>query len=192
MPDSLDVQVLQTAASLENLAVSCYAEIMRLAVIRNGDPVLARFLARTAAQHTAHADAFNAAVARAGGKRQHAPDPRYAGPVRRALSGLTGVASVVSLLETLEDSKAQTYTRYASLAGAGLRSMFVSVATVEAGHRAYLLATLKLLSVGGPPGLTGGAVGRLAELPGVVGGSGCPHAFYPTSQSSAVDEGVAR
>ena len=190
MPGSLDVEVLQTAASLENLAVSCYSETMRLAVIRNGDPLLARFLARTTAQHAAHADAFNAALARAGGKRQHAPDPRYAGPVRRALASLNGVASVVSLLETLEDSKAQTYTRYASLASQDLRSMFVSVAAVEAGHRASLLATLKLLSVGA--GGLRGKSDRLTELPGVVGGSGCPHAFYPTTESSAVDEGVAR
>jgi Ferritin-like domain len=190
MPASLDVQVLQTAASLENLAVSCYAETMRLAVIRNGDPHLARFLARTAAQHAAHAKAFNAAIARAGGKGQHTPDPRYAVPVRRALASLNGVASVVSLLETLEDTKAQTYTRYASLAGPGLRSMFVSVATAEAGHRACLLATLKLLSIGADR-LTDGS-SRLAGLPGAAGGSGCPHAFYPTTESAAVDEGAVR
>ncbi|HEY3903723.1 MAG TPA: ferritin-like domain-containing protein [Streptosporangiaceae bacterium] len=190
MPASLDVQVLQTAASLENLAVSCYRATARLTAVRTGDRLLAGFLARTRAQHAAHADAFNSAVTRAGGKPQHAPDPRYAAPVRQALASLTGVASVVSLLEALEDAKAQTYTRYASLAGQGLRSMFVSVASVEAGHRAYLLATLKLLSVG-PGGLSGGP-DRLAELPGVVGGSCCPHAFYPTAESSAVDEGVVR
>jgi hypothetical protein len=199
MSDSLDVQVLQTAASLENLAVSCYTATARLAAVRTGDPLLASFLARTRTQHAAHADAFNAAVARAGGKRQHAPDPRYAGPVRQALASLTGVASmasVLSLLETLEDAKAQTYTRYASLAGPGLRSVFVSVAAVEAGHRAFLLGALKLLSVGGG-GFSGGSgghggSGRLAGLPGVVGGSCCPHAFYPTTDSSAVDEGVVR
>ncbi len=190
MPASLDVQVLQTAASLENLAVSCYAATARLAAVRNGDPLLASFLARTRAQHAAHADAFNGAAARAGGKPQHAPDPRYAAPVRQALASLTGVASIVSLLEALEDAKAQTYTRYASLSSPGLRSMFVSVAAVEAGHRSFLLAALKLLSVGAG-GLIGGS-DRLAELPGVVGASSCPHAFYPTIESSAVDEGVVR
>jgi hypothetical protein len=190
MPDSLDAQMLQTAASLENLAVLGYGAAARLTGVRNGDPLLSGFLARTRAQHEAHAGAFNAAVALAGGKPQHAPDPRYAGPVRQALASLTGVASVVSLLEALEDTKAQTYVRYASLASPGLRSMFVSVAAVEAGHRAYLLATLKLLSVGAG-GLAGGPE-RLAELPGVVGDSCCPQAFYPTTGSSAVDEGVVR
>jgi rubrerythrin len=190
MPGSLDVQVLQTAASLENLAVSCYSAIARLPEIKAGDPLLASFLARTGAQHAAHAGAFNAAVARAGGKRQYAPDPRYAETVRQALASLTGVASVVSLLEALEDAKAQTYTRYASLASPNLRSMFVSVAAVEAGHRSFLLAVLRLLSVG-----AGGlirVIDRPGELPAAVGGGCFPHAFYPTTQSSAVDEGVVR
>jgi hypothetical protein len=56
---------------------------------------------------------------------------------------------------------------------------------------------LKLLSVGvgvgvGGPAGPGGGPGRLAELPAVAGGSACPQAFYPTTESSAVNEGAVR
>ncbi|HWF80293.1 MAG TPA: ferritin-like domain-containing protein [Streptosporangiaceae bacterium] len=193
---SLDVQVLQTSASLENLAVACYASAARLPTIRDGDRALATFIARTRAHHAAHAAAYNAAAVREGGRPQRAPDPRYAGAVRHALERLTGapsvtsLASIVSLLEALEDLKAQSYVRYASLTSPKLRSLLVSVAAVEAQHRSFLLATLQLLSVG--------AEGLIeiptdpGELSGVIGVECFPRAFYSTAGASAVDEGVVR
>ncbi len=189
-PISLAVQVLQTAASLENLAVASYASAARVPAVREGNPALAEFLRRTRAQHAAHATAFNAAVARAGGRAQHAPDPRYAVPVTRALAGLTNAASVVSLLESLEDVNAQSYTRYASLTAPKLRMMFVSVATVEAAHRSFLLTALKLLTVGDASLLA--APAAAPGLPDAAGAAGFPRAFYPTAQASAINEGAVR
>lgn len=187
---SLDVQVLQTAASLENLAVSSYGSAARLAAVRHGNPALRVFVARTGAQHAAHAAAFNAAAVRAGGKPQHKPDPRYAGTVRRVLDGLTDPASVVSLLESLEDTKAQSYVRYASLSSPKLRPLLVSVAAVEAAHRAFLLAALQLLSVGAADLI--GAPAAVGQLPATLGPDCCRWAFYPTAGASAVDEGAVR
>ena len=188
---SLDVQVLQTAASLENLAVVSYGSAARLSAVQHGNPTLRTFIERTRAQHAAHAAAFNAAVVKAGGKAQHEPDQRYAGAVRRALDGLTGVASVVSavsLLESLEDTKAQSYTRYASLAGQKLRPLLVSVAAVEAQHRTFLLAALQLLNVGAADLID--VPSAADRLPAALGSQCCRWAFYPTAAASAVNEGA--
>lgn len=187
-PDSLAVQLLQTSASLENLAVAAYASAARLAPVREGNPALAAFVAATRRQHAAHARAFNAALARVGARAQHAPDPRYRTPVARALRNLTDAASAVSVLESLEDINAQSFTRYASLAAPALRSMFVSVGCVEAAHRAFLLAALKLLETGEVKDLAA----TPGELPGALGAACFPQAFYLTAQASAIDEGVVR
>jgi hypothetical protein len=186
----LDVQVLQTAASLENLAVASYGAAARLEVIERGNPALAEFITRTRDQHASHANAFNAAVARAGGKPQHAPDPRYATVVGRALAGQNDAAYVVSLLGSLEDLKAQSYTRYATLASPKLRSLMVSVACVEAAHRSFLLAVLKLLTAGATELIKIPAVP--GELPGSLGSECFAGAFYRTADASAIDQGEVR
>lgn len=184
------MQVLQTAASLENLVAGCYGSAVRLAAVKDGNPTLGAFIVRTGAQHAAHASAFNAAVARAGGAAQHAPDPRYAASVRRALTSLTDAASLVSLLESLEDVNAQSYTRYASLASANVRALFVSVAAVEAAHRSFLLAVLQLLNLGATDLIR--IPTNADRLPDAIG-SGCfAPAFYSTKLASAIDEGSVR
>jgi ferritin-like protein len=186
----LDVQLLQTAASLENLAVISYGTAAHLAAV-NGNRALAAFVRRARAQHAQHADAFNAAVRRAGGPPQHAADPRYAVPVGRALSGQHDAVAVLSVLASLEDSKAQSYTRYTSLTSSpALRKLFVSTAVVEAQHRAYLLAALQLLDHG--PAELLGRPALVGELPETIGASCCPHAFYQTAGASAIDEGAVK
>jgi hypothetical protein len=187
---SLDVQVLQTAASLENLAVASYGIAARLAAV-HGNPALAAFVRRTRAQHAEHADAFNAAVRRASGRPQHAADPRYAVAVGRALAGQHDAAAAVSVLAALEDTKAQSYTRYTSLTSVpALRKLFVSTAAVEAQHRAYLLAALQLLDQGPAELLARPAL--VSELPPTIGASCCPRAYYQTAGASAIDEGTVR
>ena len=186
----LDVQILQTAASLENLAVASYGIAARLAAV-SGNRALAAFVRRTRAQHVQHADAFNAAVRRVSGRPQHAADPRYTVAVDRSLTGQHNAAAVVSVLASLEDSKAQSYTRYTSLTSApALRKLFVSVAVVEAQHRAYLLAALQLLDHG-PVELLGRPA-LVSELPETIGPSCCPRAYYQTAGASAIDEGAVR
>jgi hypothetical protein len=191
---SLDVQVLQTSASLENLAVAAYAAAARLPAIRASDPALLAFIARTRIQHAAHAAAFNTAAVRAGGGPQHKADPRYSVAVSRALAGPNDAASVVSLLESLEDLKAQSYTSYAGLAGPRLRGLFVSVAGVEAAHRSILVALAKLLGAGMTDLIADGPASgsSLSGWPGAIGAGSLPDAFYPTAQASAIDEGAVR
>ena len=69
---SSDVQILQTAASIENLAVSTYKTALTLPYIggSSANPVVTKFSQVTMGQHAQHADAFNAAVKSLGGKAQ--------------------------------------------------------------------------------------------------------------------------
>ncbi len=187
----LDVLVLQTAAALENLAVESYTSAAGLPCVTRGSGQLRALIARNLAHHLAHAGAFNQAVARAGGARQHAADARYAATVRRLLAGTTDPASLANLLTELEGINAQTCTRFATLAeGGSLRSLFVNVASVEAQHGSELLIVRTLLDGGhAEPGATAAAA---RAIPAAVGTAGIPQAAYPTADASAIDEGAAR
>src|SRR5438552_5972232 len=81
-----DVQILQTAAALENLAVAAYGTALTLPFIggASANPVLKIFATTTKDQHAQHAGAFNAAAQRLGGKAQSNPDPVLLGVVTQA------------------------------------------------------------------------------------------------------------
>jgi hypothetical protein len=188
---SLDVQVLQTAASLENLAVAAYTSAGRMPFAATGGNGLPALISRNLAHHKAHARSFNQAVAKAGGAPQHAADPRYAASVVEALDGMTDPSSLASLLNQLEGIIAQTCTRYASLAAGGdLRTLFVNVASVEAQHSAELLIVRTLFDDGysGP----GGTAAAVRAVPAAVGAVCIPEAAYPTGDASAINEGEVR
>lgn len=186
-----DVKALQTAASLENLAVNVYTTAAGLAFIKDGNAVVKAFIEKTTAQHRAHAQAFNAAAVQAGGKEQTGPDPKYAAVVQQTLPTIKGPADVVKLAITLEDVAAQTYTKNVSqVSDPALRRLFGSVAPVEAQHKAVLLAVQALLA--------GNAAGLItlppdaAKLPAAAGSVGFPDAFYPTKDASPIDEGAVK
>ncbi|MCF2534038.1 ferritin-like domain-containing protein [Yinghuangia soli] len=186
-----DVMALQTAASLENLAVSVYTTAAGLEFIKNGNAVVKAFVEKTTAQHAAHAKAFNAAAVKAGGKEQTQPDPKYAAIVQQALPTIKGPADVVKLAITLEDVAAQTYTKNVSqVSDPALRQLFGSVAPVEAQHKAVLLAVQALLAanladqIKLPP--------DAAALPAAAGSVGFPDAFYPTKDASPITEGAVK
>lgn len=187
----LDVQVLQTAAALENLAVVSYTSAASMPFVVAGSAQLRDLIARNRAHHAVHAQAFNQAVVKAGGAQQHAPDARYAASVGRLLAGMKGPSTLADLLNEIEGLIAQTCTRYASLAAGGaLRSMFVNVASVEAQHSAELLI-LRMLLGGGQH--DPGAIGAGARtLPASAGTAGIPQVVYPTADASAINEGVVR
>ncbi|GAA1943167.1 ferritin-like domain-containing protein [Kitasatospora viridis] len=186
-----DIMALQTAASIENLAVSVYQTAAGLSFIKNGNATVAAFIAKTTAQHQAHAQAFNAAATQAGGQAQSGPDPKYKAVVDQALPTIQGPADVVKLAITLEDVAAQTYTKNVSLvSSADLRKLFASVAPVEAQHRATLLAVQALLA-GNAADLITIPVDP-AKLPAAAGSVGFPDAFYPTTNASPISEGAVK
>jgi rubrerythrin len=186
-----DVQALQTAASIENLAVNVYQTAAGLPFIKSGNATVAAFIAKTTMQHQAHAQAFNAAITSAGGKTQSNPDPKYAAVVQQMLPSIKGPADVVKLAITLEDVAAQTYTKNVTqVSSSALRKLFGSVAPVEAQHRAVLLAVQALLA--------GNAASLIAiptqpaMLPAAAGSVGFPDSFYATSSASPVTEGAVQ
>jgi hypothetical protein len=187
----LDVQVLQTAAALENLAVVTYTSAAELPFVAKGSPRLSALITRNRAHHLAHAQAFNQAVAKAGAAQQHAVDTRYGATVGRMMARMTDPASLADLLNELEDINAQTCTRFAALAAGGsLRSLFVNIASVEAQHGSELLIVRTLLDAGHD----GQNVTRAAAraIPAAAGTVGIPQAAYPTADASAIDESTVR
>jgi hypothetical protein len=188
-----DVQVLQTAAALENLAVGTYKTALTLSFIggSSANAVVKAFSEKTMAQHADHAKAFNSAVTALGGKAQNSPDAKYAAVVKAAVPKIKGAADVVKLAVTLEDVAAQTYVKNVSLVStADLRQLFAGVAGVEAQHKAILLAVQALLA--------GGAAALIklppdgAKLPAAAGSVGFPDAFYPTTLASPATEGAVK
>lgn len=188
-----DVKVLQTAASLENLAVATYKTALTLPYI-GGDQanaVVKAFAMKTMAQHTEHAEAFNAAVTKLGGKKQDQPNPKYAPVVQGAVPTLRTPADVVKLAITLEDVATQTYVKNVGMVSTGeLRQLFASVAGVEAQHKATLLAVQALLAGGVPELIALPPDG--AKLPAAAGSVGFPDAFFPTEKASPAEEGAVK
>ena len=186
-----DVQILQTAASLENLAVATYDLALTFDFIGGSTaiPTVKAFAMTTKDQHDAHAKAFNAALKRLGGKEQTAPDPVLLDTVNRAKATLTGPGPVIDLAITLEDTAAQTYVANTSaLTDKQARNVTASIMGVEAQHVAVLLAVKALVDanladqVKLPP--------DLALLPEAAGSVGFPGAFYKTDKSRPAEEGA--
>ena len=188
-----DVQMLQTAASIENLAVATYGVALTLPFIggASANGVVKAFVTKTKSQHQAHADAFNAAVQQLGGKTQLKPDPVLLDVVNKAKPTLTGPAPVVALAITLETDAAQTYVASTGAVGdANARKLFASVMGVEAQHAAILLAVQALLAgnaanlIALPP--------NAAKLPAAAGSVGFPDSFYKTDQARPASEGAVK
>jgi Ferritin-like domain len=189
----MDVQILQTAAAIENLAVATYGVALMLPFIGGSaaNPVVKTFAMKTKAQHIDHAKGFNAAVANLGGAQQHHPDAKYLAYVNSQKPHLTDAAKVVALAIALEDVAAQTYTNNVSqVSTADLRQLLAGVAGVEAQHKAILLAVQALLA--------GGATQLIAlppnasKLPKAAGNVGFPDAFFPTKSASPASEGAVK
>jgi len=190
---TMDVQMLQTAASIENLAIATYDTALTLDFIggASANGVVKAFVMKTKEQHTQHAQAFNAAVTRLGGKAQDQPDPVLLGVVNNAKPSLTGPAQVVDLAIELEDGAAQTYVaNTGTYSNKNARVVAASIMGVEAQHVAILNAVKALLA--------GGAADLIAlppdaaKLPAAAGSVGFPNSFYPTSDARPANEGAVQ
>jgi hypothetical protein len=190
---AMDVQMLQTAASIENLAVATYDAALTLDFIGGGgaNGVVKAFVEKTRSQHQQHAEAFNAAAIRLGGKAQDQPDPVLLGVVDNAKPSLTGPAQVVDLAIELEDGAAQTYVaNTGTYSNKNARSVAASIMGVEAQHVSILYAVKALVAGGAadlialPPDAT--------KLPAAAGSVGFPNGFYPTTAARPANEGAVQ
>ncbi len=187
-----DVQILQTASSIEVLAVATYKTALTLPFIGGSaaNPVVKAFATTTMQQHTQHLAAFNAAITGLGGKAQTSPDPALAQVVQKAVPSLTAPGPVVALALELEQGAAETYVAdVAALSDANAKKVTASIMGVEAQHASVLLAVQALLNANAPQLITL-APGNVANLPAAAGSVGFPQAFFPTDQARPATEGA--
>ncbi len=187
---NVDVQILQTAASLENLAVATYGAALGLPFIQENAAVTA-FAETTMSQHAEHGAAFNAQAVMLGGQPQDQPNPRYAPVVEQAKPTLTDAAKVVELAATLEEVATDTYLANLSLLGDdNTRLLMGSVMGVEAQHLATLRAVGALLA-GGVPQLIAIPT-DVAALPAAAGSVAFPNPFEEPNMASPPEEGAVK
>jgi hypothetical protein len=188
-----DVQMLQTAASIENLAITAYGLSLSLPFIGGSDanPVVKTFVTTTAQQHKDHLQAFNSAVATLGGQVQNAPDPVLLGVVNEATPGLTGPGPVLALAIQLETGAAETYVAYVSaLSDINARKVTAGIMGVEAQHVTVLLAAQEVIAGGNVEQLT--LPPPLEKLSGSVASAAVPDAFFKTDQARPAGEGAVQ
>lgn len=188
-----DVQMLQTAASIENLAIATYGVALTLPFIGGADaiPVVKAFVTTTVDQHKDHLAAFNSAITTLGGMEQNDPDPVLLDVVNKAKPGLTGPAPVVALAIQLETGAAQTYVAFTSaLSDVSARKVTASIMGVEAQHASVLLAVQALVAAGKPEYIM--LPPPADKLPAAAGSVGFPDAFYKTDQARPATEGAVK
>jgi len=187
-----DVQMLQTAASLENLAVAVYSKVAGLPASTSGASIalVHTFVVTTMQQHTEHAQAFNAAAQALGGVAQTGIDRIVNDTVvTPAIATITGPADVVRLAITVEDAAAATYVKFgAAAADARALRPFATVAPVEAQHSAVLRAVAALLGANLPALLT--LPPDTSKLPAQAGSAGFPSSFFKTVSARPAIEGA--
>jgi uncharacterized protein YbjQ (UPF0145 family) len=198
---SKDVQVLQTAASLENLAVSTYKTALTLPYIggATANAVVTKFAQVTMGQHVQHADAFNSAVKSLGGKAQTKPDPAFVPVVNKAVKSLgsataaAGALGVVALALELENIAAETYIKDTTLVSStSNKALFASIMGIEAQHVAVLLAVQALLKANAPQLISLSEPATVEALPAVAGSVGFPNAFYKTNSAAPASQGALK
>jgi len=196
-----DIQALQTAASLENLAVLTYKTALTLPYLQGGSVAIktvGAFAKITMGQHMEHGAAFNARAKALGGKEQTATNPKYTpvvtGMIPKLKSG--GPLDVVALAITLEDIATSTYVKnIQDVTDPQIRLLFGTVAGVESQHLATLYAVQALLKGGGADLITVKATGgatNAAKLPAAAGSVGIPETFKKTDLASPPEEGAVK
>ncbi len=187
----IDVMQLQTAVSLELLAVATYAAALTLPFIADGNPVIVKFAETTMSQHDEHRQAFSAQTKALGGTDQTATNPKYTPVVEAAKPTLMAPIDVVKLAATLEQVATETYladlNRYTDVTS---RFLMASVMGVECQHLATLRAVGALLE-GGAPELIAIPLGAdIAKLPAAAGSVAFPDAFEGVTMASPPEEGA--
>ncbi|MEO5680647.1 MAG: ferritin-like domain-containing protein [Acidimicrobiales bacterium] len=186
---ALDVQILQTASSLEKLAVETYKAALTLPFISGGNKTVVAFAQMTMKQHDEHKMAFQAQTTKLGGKVQDAPNPKYAPVVEAAKPTLKAPLDVVKLAMTLENVARDTYlSDLAQFTDAKSRSIMASIMGVETQHLATLRAVAALLA-GGAPQLIAIPT-SVKDLPAAAGSVGFPDAIPTPKMASPAKEGA--
>lgn len=188
---ALDVQILQTASSLEKLAVDTYGVALTLPFIKTGNQVVVKFAMTTMSQHDEHKKAFQAQTTKLGGKPQDMPDPVKLKFVEMTKPTLKAPLDVVKLAMTLENVARDTYLSDLSMfTDANSRFLMATIMGVETQHLATLRAVGALLA-GGAPQLIAIPT-DVAKLPAAAGSVGFPEAIPKPTNASPPEEGAVK
>ena len=200
---ALDVQILQTASSLEALAIATYAAALGegpegpeapaakalAAIAAPGARATVTTFARDARRrHGEHRKAFQAQTTALGGKVQDGPHPRFLSLVGAA--DLTTAVKLVDLAATLEKVATDTYLLNLSmLQDRRAKEIMAGVMAVTSQH----LATIRVLSallIGGLPQLMAVPfpLAALLGMPTAVGSLATPDAFHKVSGPELIAE----
>lgn len=188
---NLDIQILQTATSLEILAIATYAASLGLPFIADGNPVIKAFAQTTMQQHDDHRKAFQAQTEALQGVVQMDPNPKYTPVVEQAKPMLRTPANVVTLAATLEEVATETYLADLTLLDeTRAKTIFASIMGVECQHLATLRAVGALLA-GTDPGLIAIPT-NVAALPAAAGSVAFPEPLQGKDNASPPEEGAVK
>lgn len=189
--NNLDIQILQTASSLEILAIATYGAALGLPFIANGNPVIKAFAMTTMKQHDEHRQAFQAQTQVLGGRTQTNANPKYAPVVEQAKPTLKTPANVVTLAATLEEVATETYLADLTLLDESRsKTIFASIMGVECQHLATLRAVNALLA-GDDPSLIAIPT-NVAKLPAAAGSVAFPEPLQGKDNASPPEEGAVK
>lgn len=180
----LDIQILQTASSLEILAVNTYnaaatMNIGGIASVRgSAGRVVTEFVKTTMMQHDEHRKGFQAQTTALGGRVQDQPNRKFQDVVNKAVPTLRAPVDVVNFAGTLEKVATDTYlVNLAMFEDTRSKEIMASVMGVEAQHLASLRAVSALLTAGVPELINIPIGNDLAKLPAAAGSVAFPAAF---------------
>ena len=137
-----DLAVAGLAASLENLAVAAYGDVLGAAAagkLGTVPPAVANFVTTVKAQHTQHAQAWNSAIVAAGHPAVTGPDQALVPTVDKAFAKVTDVTGAAQLALMLEDVAAATYqSAIGAVKATSSIRVAASIQPVEMQHAAIL------------------------------------------------------
>jgi hypothetical protein len=137
-----DLAVAALAASLENLAVAAYGDVLTAATagkLGTVPPAVATFATTVKAQHAQHAQAWNSAIVAAGHPAVTGPDTVLVPVVDKAFAKVTNVTGAAQLALMLEGIAAATYQSAVSAVKAtSAIQVAASIQPVEMQHAAIL------------------------------------------------------
>jgi hypothetical protein len=202
---ALDVQILQTASSLEALAVAVYGRALgtgpdlqdapaykALAAVatKSAKDTLVAFLTETMRQHGDHKKAFQAQTVALdrNAKVQDAPNPKILALVNAA--DVSTVQKLVDFAALFEKVATDTYLLgLTMLADTGTKALLAGAMAVEAQHVAGLRAVGALLKADAPQLVNVPfPAADLAKLPSAVGNIGFPDSLEKVNGADLIAE----
>jgi hypothetical protein len=201
---ALDIQILQTASSVETLLVNLYGAALgtgpqgmdappakALAAMTNttARDTLVKILSETQAHHREHRLAFQTLTTALGGKDQTEPNPKFASGV--AAADVSSPLRFVEYAAILEKIAGDTYVLDLTLADdVKAKETLASVLGVEAQHLAVLRALGALLKDGTPQFVNIPIGSDLVNLPATLAALAFPTAMEETSSVAEPESGA--